>query len=288
MSDPNKRAPEPRRFLPDVPLSESSALQNLLGEMKNHIEDLYQTVNAPPQVSGFTVTSTDLAAKLSWNATLNTDSYVIWRSSTSSFDKAVVLTKEGGLSHIDPFAQSAVGTKKYYWVQAESNRGKRGPLSRYQAIADPGVRVIAGVFKTAESGQRIEIDSVNGLRAIDSLGNIFIQIPVAAFQDFVTSFIRPVATAAAAGVIIQNGDQTANMVLRNTSFTATLSAGNILQLAATALLVTLAGSPGIVLQVTSTSSASTTNISVLSNGTLVNVKTDVQNFGSGTKAYLYI
>lgn len=191
-------------------------------------------------------------------------------------------------------ADNAISTPK---LQANSVVAAKISVAVLSAISADLGSITAGtitgaVIQTATSGQRVILDSLNGIRLLDSGNNLLAQLPLIGAAMLANLIAPSGGVAATDAVTLTNGDQTALVVCRhdvtlrpsaNRSCIVELNSGT------TKLSTTNLGNGNELFAVDCTDgSATQTPAKLLLNGTTFRVTVDNSDLGSGTKKYLYL
>ena len=148
--------PDPRSFLPDIPLTESVPLQNLLQAIKERVEQIWIAPNPPSGITGLTITKNNLGNLISWNQTANAASYRVFRNTSADFTTALQIDElqgPGNVSTFDAIDQLNTVATRFYWVRGVNAGGIEGPLSAINSATN---------FATTATGTAVGVDAVAG------------------------------------------------------------------------------------------------------------------------------
>lgn len=128
--NPAERRPNPKQFLPEVPIEGSVTLRALLRELKKWMEALLIDPDPPARPTAFTAADyRSGAALLKWPPTPKATGYRLWRNTSNAFDTATLVIELTGFGNIQFVDIVPSATSYWYWLQGVNAAHVSGPLT---------------------------------------------------------------------------------------------------------------------------------------------------------------
>lgn len=165
--------------LPDVPLYPSAweRLRHFFIEIKRQVEQLTPDPIIPGTIQSYSVTSQANVGvvEIVWDPIPNASSYRIYRSTTRDLTTATIICEVYG-NGTKRFADSVLESGTYfYWITGVNSLGVEGVPLDLTGVSGVTVTTVSALATDESPNQRVEIDSVNGIRIYDSSNNLTAQ-----------------------------------------------------------------------------------------------------------------